>query len=149
MCKIFKERLLGSTKSRRTLRGCTTIGGSCGGRCSSHWRWSIVINISIGFARRPISATPYRKVKIFCVVFQIVFLQILSQFITRSKFSSFGTIYICIVEKKYFMIGGKSIFRGWIETDRALIRILKVHLLPHFKPKFLKKADTKWKKNLQ
>ena len=47
------------------------------------------------------------------------------------------------------MIGGKSIFREWIETDGALIRILKVHLLPHFKPKFLKKADTKWKKNLQ
>ena len=44
------------------------------------------------------------------------------------------------------MIGGKSIFREWIETDGALIRILKVHLLPHFKPKFLKKADTKWKK---
>ena len=103
MCKIFKERLLGSTKSRRTLRGCTTIGGSCGGRCSPHWRWSIVINISIGFARRPISATPYRKVKIFCVVFQIVFLQILSQFITRSEFSSFGTVLLRI----NFKIGGK------------------------------------------
>ena len=80
------------SRGRRGRRGTVRRNGNGRGR-GRHWGRGIVVATvaSTTFAWRSIATPPNGKVKVLCVVIQIMLFQILSQLIARSKFPPFRT----------------------------------------------------------